>query len=86
MTEALQSALGYMFASLAAKLVYGECAANNRASARVMQKNGMKLVGQWDELDTITGASELHERYAVEVEEWRQLHAQAMQPGSKGDQ
>ena len=32
MTEVLQSAIGYMFESLAANLVYGECASSNRSS------------------------------------------------------
>ena len=73
MTEVLQSAIVYMFESLAANLVYGECASSNRASARVMEKSGMTLVSQWSEPD-ITGTSADHERYAIQREEWRQRH------------
>jgi len=71
MTEALQSAIDYMFETLAATVVYGECASSNRASARVMEKNGLRLVKQWSEADQSLGASEMHERYAIQKEEWR---------------
>jgi ribosomal-protein-alanine N-acetyltransferase len=74
MTEVLQSAIGYMFESLAANLVYGECVSSNRASARVMEKAGMTLVGQWSEPDITTGTCENHERYAIQLGEWRQQH------------
>jgi RimJ/RimL family protein N-acetyltransferase len=76
MTEALQAALDYMFETLAAKLVYGECAKHNRASARVMEKCGLRLISQWSEPDT-TGTSQMHERYAIQVEEWRQRRREA---------
>jgi RimJ/RimL family protein N-acetyltransferase len=85
MTEALQSAINYMFESLAANVVYGECASSNRASARVMEKNGMILVSQWSESDATTGTSEIHERYAVQVEAWRQVHAHIVMPYRIGD-
>jgi len=72
MTEALQAAIDYMFEPLEARLVYGECASRNRASARVMEKCGLTLVAQWDERDPTTGAGETHQRYAIGVGEWRQ--------------
>jgi len=72
MTEALQSALDYMFETMAARMVYGECAKSNRASARVMEKSGLRLVDQWIEADTLTSAHETHERYAIRLEEWQQ--------------
>ena len=75
MTEALQSSIDYMFESLAASLVYGECASRNHASARVMEQVGMRLVSQWSELDA-AGLSEMHERYAIQVQEWRQRRSE----------
>ena len=43
MTEALHAALSYMFQSLKARRIFGECASRNTASARVMRKVGMTL-------------------------------------------
>lgn len=74
MTEALQAAINSMFGLLEARLVYGECASRNRASARVMEKCGLTLVAQWNEPDATTGADETHQRYAIGIGEWRQRH------------
>src|SRR3712207_3840485 len=41
MTEALQAAVNFMFESLHAELVFGECAESNHGSARVMEKAGL---------------------------------------------
>jgi hypothetical protein len=65
-------AIDYMFEPLEARLVYGECASSNRASARVMEKCGLTLVAQWNEPDATTGTGETHQRYAIGVGEWRQ--------------
>jgi ribosomal-protein-alanine N-acetyltransferase len=78
MAEALQAAINYMFGALEAKLVYGECASSNRASARVMEKCGLRLVAQWDEPDPTTGAGETHLRYAIGVGEWRQRRRESV--------
>jgi [ribosomal protein S5]-alanine N-acetyltransferase len=82
MSEALQAGLGSMFETLAATLVYGECASSNRASARVMEKAGMALVHQWDEADPATGATETFYRYAMQVAEWRQHRSQLSRTAS----
>jgi ribosomal-protein-alanine N-acetyltransferase len=74
MTEALQATIGYLFGSLAATRIFGECARSNRASARVMQKAGMTLIDEWDERDPATDTIEAHHRYAIHVTEWRPQH------------
>lgn len=66
MTEALRAAIGYMFDSLAASRVAGECAASNVASARVMEKAGLTRVAEWDERDEATGIVERHYRFAMD--------------------
>ena len=75
MTEALQAALHTMFETLSASQIYGECAQSNRASARVMAKNGLRSVQQWSEQNEQSGLSEIHERYRISLEEWQQNHA-----------
>lgn len=67
MTEALRAAVDYMFDSLAASRVVGECAASNVASARVMEKAGLARVAEWDERDEATGVVERHYRYMIEL-------------------
>jgi RimJ/RimL family protein N-acetyltransferase len=74
MTEALRAAIDYMFGSLAATRIFGECASSSPASARVMEKAGMALVEQWDEIDPAIGRAEAHRRYALDVADWRQRH------------
>jgi RimJ/RimL family protein N-acetyltransferase len=71
MTEALQAACTFMFESLHAQRIFGECAGSNYASARVMEKVGMQLVHTWQEEDAATGASEEHRRYAIDGAAWR---------------
>jgi RimJ/RimL family protein N-acetyltransferase len=71
MTEALRAAIDYMFGSLAATRIFGECASINPASARVMEKAGMVLVDQWDAIDPATGQAEVHRRYVLDVADWR---------------
>ncbi len=70
MSEALRAALDFMFGTLGAQEVTGECALSNRGSARVMEKAGLHLVEQWDEHDAETGASEQHTRYAIGYADW----------------
>ncbi len=71
MSEALQGALSYMFQSLKARQVFGECASMNIASARVMEKVGMTLSATWIEHDDTTGEAEEHRRYAIDVKAWQ---------------
>lgn len=63
MAEALRAAVTFMFEALGARQVFGECAARNQASARVMEKAGLHLIAQWDERDAETGVDEQHKRY-----------------------
>jgi RimJ/RimL family protein N-acetyltransferase len=72
MTESLRAACNFMFESLHAKRIFGECAGSNVASARVMEKSGMQLVHTWQAVDAATGAHEEHRRYAIDVAAWRQ--------------
>jgi ribosomal-protein-alanine N-acetyltransferase len=71
MTEALRGAIDYMFESLDASYVTGDCETSNRASARVMEKAGMATVEQWEETHPETGTSEAHTRYGLRREQWR---------------
>ncbi len=71
MTEALHAAITYMFQTLDARQVFGECASMNTASARVMEKVGMLLSATWIEQDQITGEEEEHRRYTIDVTAWQ---------------
>ena len=71
MTEALQTMLNFIFESLGAKAIFGECALSNRASARVMEKAGLSLIARWPERDADMGITEEHLRYAIQYTEWR---------------
>jgi ribosomal-protein-alanine N-acetyltransferase len=70
MTEALRAACAFMFESLHAKRIFGQCASSNYASARVMEKVGMQLVHTWQEKDAVTGTPEEHRRYAIDIATW----------------
>ena len=63
MTEALQAAVTFMFESLGAQRIFGECVERNQGSARVMEKAGLQRVAQWYECDAETGVREKHLRY-----------------------
>ena len=43
MSEALEALLGYAFEYLGAQRIFGECESTNGASARVMEKVGLRL-------------------------------------------
>ena len=70
MTEALQAMLKFIFESLGAESITGECALSNRASARVMEKAGLTLSARWPEHDASTGVTEDHLRYAIHYADW----------------
>jgi [ribosomal protein S5]-alanine N-acetyltransferase len=65
MTEALQAAVTFMFGSLDAEKIFGECAEHNYGSVRVMEKAGLELISEWDERNAVTGANEKHRRYTM---------------------
>lgn len=76
MTEALNEALAFMFESLRAGRIYGECASSNRASARVMERLGMTCVARWQSADATdkTDKHEEHRRYTIEYADWVSFH------------
>ncbi|MBC8162549.1 MAG: GNAT family N-acetyltransferase [Roseiflexaceae bacterium] len=71
MTEAVRAALAYMFSSLEAQQVSAECAANNHASARTLEKAGLHLVSRQEETDPDTGLTEDYLSYAITRAGWR---------------
>ncbi len=71
MTEALQAAINYMFETLDAHRIFGECASTNTASARVMEKVGMTLSAVWIEQNDVTNEEEEHRRYTIDVAAWQ---------------
>ncbi|MEM7128248.1 MAG: GNAT family N-acetyltransferase [Chloroflexota bacterium] len=66
MTEALQGMIDFIFAMTDTQSLFGECDANNRASARVMEKSGLSLVARYqnEEDDSYTL------RYQMTIQEW----------------
>jgi ribosomal-protein-alanine N-acetyltransferase len=72
MTEALQAMVQFIFESLGATSIFGECALSNRASARVMEKAGLSLVARWPERDFGIGVAEEHLRFAIRYTDWAQ--------------
>ena len=65
-TEALREVLSFAFCQIDVNTVFGECNRPNVASARVMQKCGMKRVDQWTHQDE----GEM-ERYLIGRSEWK---------------
>jgi ribosomal-protein-alanine N-acetyltransferase len=70
-TEAVQAILAFGFGILAGQRSSAYCIAENRASARVLQKAGLRFVRTFDQPDTRHGATVTCEEYAISVEEWR---------------
>lgn len=69
MSEALAAAVDFMFRVQQAGIVFGECDSINPASARVMQKAGLRLVAEWSEVDEESGETVTMQRYAASREE-----------------
>ena len=65
MSEALRAALDFMFRVLKAGSVFGECDKINPASARVMEKAGLRLVSEWSDGDEESGERVTMQRYAT---------------------
>src|SRR5262249_33695776 len=72
MTEALRALLAFCFDELGARSVFGECYAANPASARVMEKAGMRCLGYAPSKDVTLGPGL---RYILQAEDWRRAHA-----------
>ncbi|WP_020573531.1 GNAT family N-acetyltransferase [Actinopolymorpha alba] len=69
MAEALAAVLEFGFTELGAQTIYAQCYIANHASARVMEKAGMKPAGQAVSADPSLGESV---RYVAVRGEWRQ--------------
>lgn len=70
MSEALTAALDFMFREQQAGVVFGECDKINPASARVMQKAGLRLAAEWSDVDEESGETVTMQRYAASREEY----------------
>lgn len=70
MSEALSAAVNFMFCVLNAGIVFGECDKANPASARVMEKAGLRLVADWSDVDEENGGKVTMQRYAVTSTEY----------------
>lgn len=64
MTEALEAVLSYEFMMLKTQRIFATCEVSNPASARVMEKAGMRYEGTFDDTDS-EGNRALRHRYAI---------------------
>jgi len=70
MTEALQAVIEYEFTALGTRRIIAECDEQNPASARVMQKNGMRYQSVLHAVDH-DGRQCVSLHYAIDRDEWR---------------
>lgn len=70
-TEVLRGVVAHRFGALGARRVSAWCWADNRASARVMEKAGMRLARRYERTEPKSGAPTPCLEYAVRVDEWR---------------
>jgi RimJ/RimL family protein N-acetyltransferase len=70
-SEAAQAMLDYGFGELGLHRIWAQCNAENRASARVLIKIGMRLEGVLREHDRFKGRWWDEEIYAILVHEWQ---------------
>jgi RimJ/RimL family protein N-acetyltransferase len=68
MTEALGAVLAFAFEKLSADFIYGECDVRNVASARVMEKAGMRL-------DHIGSERHRDPRFSIDAREWQAMQS-----------
>jgi len=66
MTEALKCGIKYMFEELNANIVSDHCVDDNPGSARVMEKAGLVLTKEWEEINKETQKLEKHKFYSIE--------------------
>ena len=69
-TEALRALLAYLLEYGGVRKIFGECIAANPASARVMEKAGLRLEARWQVHASGSGEAEERLRYAIVREEW----------------
>ena len=67
MAEALKCGVDYMFNELKANIVLGECVNENIGSARVMEKAGLNLTREWEELNNETKKIEKRKEYSKKI-------------------
>lgn len=65
MTEALIGMIDFIFTTNTARRIFGECEVANRASARVMEKAGMRLATEYTWQDETTGRTIASLRYQI---------------------
>src|SRR5262249_28406940 len=70
MTEAVRALLGFAFETLAAARIFAQCYPATRASARVMERAGMRLEGQRP-MPGGDGEVREYRRYAIEKAMWQ---------------
>jgi RimJ/RimL family protein N-acetyltransferase len=70
-TEAVEAMLGFVFETQQRGSVYATCATSNRASARVLEKAGLRLMHRWIRPDEALGLEEEHRYYRLNRGEWR---------------
>ena len=69
-SEALRAVIDFSFRSLGARRVSAWCWADNAASARVMEKAGMRFVRRNERTEPKSGSSTPCLEYAVRSDEW----------------
>jgi len=67
MAEALKCGVNYMFKELKASIVFGECVNENIGSARVMEKVGLNLTREWEEINNETNKIEKRKEYSKKI-------------------
>jgi len=65
MTETLKCGIKYMFEELNANIVSDHCVDDNPGSARVMEKAGLVLTKEWEEINKETQKTEKHKFYSI---------------------
>jgi ribosomal-protein-alanine N-acetyltransferase len=64
MAEALKCGVDYMLNELKASIIFGECVAENIGSARVMEKAGLILTKEWEEINNENNKIEKRKEYS----------------------
>ncbi len=73
-TEAVRAALDFCFRLLHAPCVFAWCDADNPASARVLEKAGMRTVGHRSYVRRKDGHPSERVEYEVSSQEWEVIH------------
>lgn len=81
MTEALRGMLAFAFEHLGASTIFGECAAANAASSRVMAKAGMQPTSAYVEAHPVTAEPVAMLRYTITRQAWLSQNPPASQKG-----